>query len=685
MLQINRDLFTFGPFVLNPKDRLLHCRGTEVKLRPRAFDLLVFFVANPQVLLSRDDIVTAVWKVSSLDRSAVDARIKEIRDALAEHDPAEYIRTQHGHGWRFVAPVTRPDITPSAPSEPLSDSSGQAAPEPRRMRRRSWQIAAVLAAGSAIVFAILLRPVDRSIAITRYRQLTNDAHEKLDFLILDGGVLRFKELVDSVQPPAAVPVTGGDVGRGGPVVVSVARSGDPPVRAEEVADGFQVMKAETVLASVSGGEFPSIAPDGSAVAYVEVRNQSALVIRNLKGNANERRVGLPGLARNSVWSPDGQRIRFTVRDGGLEDRTIWEVARDGSHLRHVPLPDGEGTQLDAGDWSRDGRYFIYSRFNTATMHSNIWVVPVGRASETPVQLTDGPIDFSLPVFSKDGSTVFAIGSKVHEELARFDSGRRDWVPFWDGLAAIDIDFHRGGKAAFIRWPERTLWVSNADGLGSRQLTFEPMEAHQPHWSPDGSKIAFMGKLPDKLWRIYTVPSSGGAPRELRPEDSFDQGVPTWSPDGRRVAFGELRLRRPDNEMQIHVFDLATRTEATISGSIAKWSARWSPDGRYIAATGTDFRSVHLYDIASKQWTMVFQGDIVDNDIWSPDSSFLQFSARSGAGPAIFRIYVPSRKVETTTIPGVRDPQWSGMAPDGSPLILRNVIIEEIYAIDWKRP
>ena len=58
-----------------------------------------------------------------------------------------------------------------------------------------------------------------------------------------------------------------------------------------------------------------------------------------------------------------------------------------------------------------------------------------------------------------------------------------------------------------------LWTANPDGTNVRRLTSHPGVEYGPHYSPDGSMIAFTGQY-DGNTDVYVVPSSGGVPKRL---------------------------------------------------------------------------------------------------------------------------------------------------------------------------
>jgi Tol biopolymer transport system component len=212
-----------------------------------------------------------------------------------------------------------------------------------------------------------------------------------------------------------------------------------------------------------------------------------------------------------------------------------------------------------------------------------------------------------------------------------------------------------------------------------------LRAYQPHWSPDGKRIAFMGQAPNQPSRIFIINASGGQLQAVKPGDSLEQGVPSFSGDGRYLAFGELRYRHSDDEMSIRLLDSKTGKETILPGSQGKWTPRWSPNGRYISAVATNSGSLALFDCARRRWTPLATAGEIDDPVWSIDSRFVHFSALTGedGGRALFRVRVADAVVERLAPYPASLVRWSGVGPDGSPLVLSSTRIEDIYAIDFK--
>lgn len=93
--------YEFGDYRLDVAEyRLLH-EGEEIKLRKKVMDFLLELVRHPGQLLTKDQLLDAVWGDTEVAESSLPVCVKELREALGPH----YIETVPGRGYRFTAQV----------------------------------------------------------------------------------------------------------------------------------------------------------------------------------------------------------------------------------------------------------------------------------------------------------------------------------------------------------------------------------------------------------------------------------------------------------------------------------------------------------------------------------------------------------------------------------------------------
>ena len=148
-----RDAYQFGPFQLDVRERRLS-RGTEViPLRLKVFDTLCVLVENAGRLVTKDELLTAVWPDATVEENNLNHNISVLRKALGEKATGQqYIETVPRMGYRFVAPVETAEPDRHPPIAPAEEA--QPAVPPRRSSAHRLLIPAAIVV--AIVAAISL-------------------------------------------------------------------------------------------------------------------------------------------------------------------------------------------------------------------------------------------------------------------------------------------------------------------------------------------------------------------------------------------------------------------------------------------------------------------------------------------------------------------------------------------------
>jgi DNA-binding winged helix-turn-helix (wHTH) protein/tetratricopeptide (TPR) repeat protein len=135
-------LYRFGEFELEPGERRLSRQGAPVALTPKALDLLVYLVERAGHVVSKDELIEALWPRRIVIESNLTKHIWYLRKTLGEDEnDAGLIQTVSKLGYRFAAPVIR---------EGASDRTATAAPSRPIPPRRRW----IALGGAGLVGAV---------------------------------------------------------------------------------------------------------------------------------------------------------------------------------------------------------------------------------------------------------------------------------------------------------------------------------------------------------------------------------------------------------------------------------------------------------------------------------------------------------------------------------------------------
>ena len=692
----------FGVFEVDPQEAELRKHGLRIKLQGQPFQILTMLVERPGQTVTREELRQRLWPADTFvdfDHS-LNSSIKKLREALGDDsENPRFIETLHRRGYRFIAPVNRPvSPTPGVPALQRPSLAAGLTPTTRRSAAYKW--AAVIALIAALLLGFWLRLPIAQPRVIGSKQITSDALPKRA-MVTDGNRVYFNEVV----PPSTVSTAQVSVGGGEAATVDI------PFLNAEVAD-VSADQSELLIREPGGSYWALPLPAGSSRRLVEVNGHAAAWLPNGKlvfamgndiylaehdGNTPHKLISLSEAPDWIRLSPDGTRLRFTLwHHTSPRTSSIWEMRVDGSNL-HPVFPGWNNPASECcGSWTPDGTYYIFQSVRERA--SNVWIVRDQhqwwqRGTSEPMQLTTGPLQFERPILSRNGEKLFVSGLQQRAELVRYDPQSSGFIPYLGGISASDPDFSRDGQwVTYVKYPGATLWRSKIDGRGQLQLTYPPMRAAIPHWSPNGDRIAFTGDLSGKSWKTYLIPRDGGAPEVVDLDNSWETD-PSWSPDGNALVFSHLDWEHEEN--YIARFDLKSRQMSRILGSKDIFGPRQSPDGRFIAAVSLLEGKLMMYDFSTEKWKQLNLELKVGYLAWSRDSSYVYFDSRVDQA-GYYRLRVHDFRLERLfdlgkirqfqdMFAGVLGSSWTGLGPGDAPLFVRDLSTQEIYALDLRLP
>jgi Tol biopolymer transport system component len=420
-----------------------------------------------------------------------------------------------------------------------------------------------------------------------------------------------------------------------------------------------------------------------------------------------------GRAKLPAWSADGASIRFTVDavdsegqgsgatvgqgagefSGPFSAQSIWEMSASGARLHPVVMPNAEPPRQSAGNWTADGKYFLFS--GCEEYECNLWGMRdtwnwYRRSQHGPFPLTSGPDSLHVAVPAQTGTRVFAFSFRSQRELQKMDTstlhGTTVGIGTYAEQAGISPD---GDRVVYVNRPDGSLWSSHSDGSSRLRLTSAPLRGADPRWSPKGEQILFTGSRLGQSRQIYLLSSDGGALRPVIPKD-WEAASADWLPDGYRIIVS-MRNVRTHPEYGLFFLEPTTGVFKELPNAVGFSQPRSSPDGRFIAAIDETGQRMMLYDLQKEKWRVGGSAGLLGTPYWTADSTAVYFQDFLEEEEAVFRRDVASGKMERVAGFGeiLRGSAshciFSGLGKDGTIYVMLERGLTDIYALDLDLP
>ncbi len=308
---------------------------------------------------------------------------------------------------------------------------------------------------------------------------------------------------------------------------------------------------------------------------------------------NIRQLTHGGQNAEAYWSPDGKRIIFQSTRDKLECDQIFIMNSDGSGQRMVSTGKGRTT---CGYFLPDSRHFVYASTHEggdacppSPDRSKGYVWAVYPSYDIYLASDDGKIVKKLteaPGYDAEATINWKTKKIVYTSLA---SGDLDmWTMDLDGSGKKQITRARGydGGAFFSRDGKRLIWranhptedslerytsllkdnlttpmkmeifIADAGGNNSRQLTRFGCASFAPTFTPDGRKIIFASNKHEcdgRKFELYLMNSDGTGVEQITTLGGF-ASFPEFSPDGAKLIFSSDKDAKSRYEFNIFIAD-----------------------------------------------------------------------------------------------------------------------------------
>jgi Tol biopolymer transport system component/DNA-binding winged helix-turn-helix (wHTH) protein len=633
-------LYEFGPFRLDPTERML-LRGDEtVPLTPKAFDTLYLLVRNSGHMLEKDEMIKALWPDTFIEEGSLSNNIFLLRKALG--DSPAFIETVPRRGYRFVGAVLQ--LPHAAPVQLQEAPPGR--PELTRFHipKLLQLFAGVALAVLIAVFSLLLlhRIGERQVSEpTILPAISLPGDQSMPALSADGNRLAF---VWGAPQRNESGIFIAVLGTQGLVRITKNERDCSPawspdgnhlafLRFEDNRFSVMIVPAlggheKTVF---SGNAHPiaerdsniglSFSPDGKLLAFPEWHSaqQSSITAVSLQDLSQHSLTSPPpGLGDGRpVFSPDGGKLAFvrSSEDGYSDELFV------------APKLGGESNQVTFDhrrifgppSWSSDGREIVFSS-NRAGLAA-LWRIPSSGGVPRRVPST-GPGAWYPSVSVSGGELAY---ENVDEEENLWRIALRD-PRHASGEASIVVPAAKthnfvpqvspdGRKIAFQsgRSGYQEIWISNADGSDLTQATDLQRFAGSPRWSPDGRYIAFDFRRHQHS-EIDILDTLTGHVEAAVAFPTADNVIPSWSRDGHWVYFAS-NLRNGFQIWRVTVNNgVAQPKSATQISTNGGYTAFESMDGKEVLYTKTNQPGIWATRLENGSEHAVWRGP--GPDYWS---------------------------------------------------------------------
>jgi DNA-binding winged helix-turn-helix (wHTH) protein/Tol biopolymer transport system component len=699
---LSQHIYRFGPFELSVDPAELRKNGIHLKLQDQPFRILCALLEHPGELVTREQLRFQLWPEGTFVdfEHGLNTAIKKIRDVLSDDaDTPRYIETISRKGYWFVAPVSQDDAQPIRRAD---------SPSSRHYWR--WRAALLLVALVIVIGVALL--VVRSVShpphlrISQTTQLTFTGALSPRFAIeTDGRRVYYFKYADAHL--YSVPVGGGTENSYAtrlvdPLILHISPDGSTLLVKQGLVPSFSAPVTSgdhdrLWLLPTNGGPARPLgdivanaaawSPDGKTIAFAK---HNAIWLTEDEGATHRRLADAPDSVTWIRWSPDAQRLRFSVLDSKTRVSSIWEVGRDGKR-GPAALKLAGLTNTCCGVWTRDGQYFLFRVLHDE--RSDYWSVRENGLPfqfRKPVLFSGGSMAIMAAIASPLENRLFVITYESSGMAFKFDLAHRQLTPFLPEFSPNDPAFSPDGKnMVFIQWHgwESILWRARSDGSELLQLTDPKLFLMHARFSSDGKRIIMMAKWPDQPWKIYWVSAEGGALHEINVPIT-SQADPNWIPDNQSILFGQPPpyIAEPDTSRAIYIYNLESNSISKVTGSEGWFSPRLSPDGRSFLALSIDQHKLAVCDLSTSQWRVLLEGhQFISVPFWSSDGKWA-YATLGGGKAYVSRVRIHGGITEQVFFISEKIPSpncWAReFAPDGSLMISCDRLNSNIYALQY---
>jgi DNA-binding winged helix-turn-helix (wHTH) protein/Tol biopolymer transport system component len=521
--ETRRRQYRFGPFLLDLEAGFLRRDGDEVMLRPKAFEVLARLVVHHGKLVSKNELVQAVWPDAAVTDNSLAQCLSEVRRALGD-DSQSMIRTVARRGYVFAAAVT------TVLGE-VHRETAAAGPAPYIQVARQPAVEASWRATAAVILLVIVM-----VSVGAYLWISRDTPLTLTFTQLT-------DFTDSAMAPAVSPdgrmiafIRGNSAFRSpGQIWVKLMPAGEP-VQLTELrgnkygiafshdgsriaftvsgrSDGWQTW----TVPALGGDEARPMLPNAAGLTWIdrdrilfsEIRSGMHMgIVTSREDRGAHREVYFPeherAMAHYSSLSPDRRWVLIVE----MNDVDLWGPCRLASFEGSAPSrqvgPDGACV---SAAWSPDGRWMYFS----VQIDGRYQLWRQRAPNGAPEQITAGPNDHVGVAVLPDGSLATSVG--VSESAVWVRDNRGEYPITSAGKASPTVSQGLSSRPVFSHDGNYLYYLLRRDVLGSTTELWR-YDIHTPRHEPvlTGFPIIEYDIADDDAEAVFTTQTEGQPPQ-----------------------------------------------------------------------------------------------------------------------------------------------------------------------------
>ena len=505
----NLDSYEFGAFRLDVAERVLTKGSLAIPLTPKAFDTLVVLVRNSGHVVSKDELLKAVWPDTFVEEGVLAVNVAVLRKALNDGEEGRtYIETVPRRGYRFVGQVKR---------------TGKGSEDHRNESRVTW-------VGSLVLLTLAL--IGTGWYLSRSRSISVTPPSLPIPLTAYPGT----ELSPTFSPDGSQVAFSWDGNH--------QDNFDIYVKLIDRADAVRLTRDSARDMS------PAWSPDGRSIAFAR---EGAVYLIPPTGGAETKVADVRAV--DIDWTRDSKSL--VISAGTFKDCRLLLLSVDSGQIKELTSPPG-GQEFAFGDFnvavSPDGLTLAFVRAHTSSS-SDLYLMPLTGGEPQRLTRNEGPIrgvtwtgdGREIVYASRTGPTGSYLARRSTEDRPESTSKRVEGVEL--GRIAGPVISHPALGSPIRLAYERialdtNIWVKDAQDSSApiRKLIASTRFDDNPQFSPDGSRIAFVsgGFGRHGIEQIWVANRDGSKPLQLTSFSTGATNAPRWAPNGKSIVFASMQ-------------------------------------------------------------------------------------------------------------------------------------------------